>query len=122
MKRTPLSPVPGPKLDQAIADQVAADGLARQATADDGSKHMLFWDGTKVRSVRLADWPAEQIKLAAQGATQTKRAALRTQLRTAAQAHVGKSPQQLTLPELRDLVALLLEQAGLLDEDGGIGS
>lgn len=116
----PLPPVPGLKLPQAIADLVAADGLARQATADDGSVHMLFWDGAKVRSVPLADWPAEQARLSTQATTQAKRAHLQQQIRVAAQAHIGKRPQQLTLLEVRDLLAVLLERAGLIDDDGAI--
>jgi hypothetical protein len=107
-------------LSQAIADQVAIDQQPRQATADDGSVHMLFLDGGVVRSVLLNDWPAEQLALAARDAVRIKRQALRVALRSAAQAHAGKRAGQLTLPELRDLVLILLEERGLLDEDGKV--
>lgn len=43
-------------LPRAIADLVARDGLARQATADDGSQHVLFLDGSVVRSILASEW------------------------------------------------------------------
>ena len=106
-----------PVLPQSIADLVAEDHVPRPATADDGSEHMLFWNGANVRSVLLADWPA-----AAQGEIDEgqKRAAQRAQFQADARAHIGKQAKSLTLPEIRDLLLLYLERDGLIDSDGNI--
>lgn len=107
-----------------VTDLVRADGQPRttRGVDQDGaeSRHMVFRDGDAVRSCLIEDWPAEQQALAAREAARTKRAALKQGLRAAAAAHAGKRADALTLPELRDLVALLLEQAGMLDEDGQV--
>lgn len=93
-----------------------------QAIDQDGqtSIHMAFRDGDAVRTVARADWPAEQFTLAARDAARAKRLALRVSLRTAAATHRGKDARALTLPELRDLVLVLLEERGLLDDDGRV--
>ena len=103
-----------------LSNAVLSDGQPRQATADDGTEHMLFRDGEVVRSVLLADWPAEQTAQAARDAARAKRIALRQSISDAAQAHAGKRANGLTLPELRDLVLVLLEERGMLDDDGNV--
>lgn len=115
-------------LEPETHDAVAMDGQAREAyyrtTYDDGTTaettHMLYRDGGTVRSVPLADWPAEQQALAARDAERTKHAPMREELGNAARAHAGKSAKQLTFPEMRDLFALFLEREGLLDADGKV--
>lgn len=108
--------------------QVAADGVPREAryltTYDDGTTaeelHMLYRDGGMVRSIPLAEWPAEQQALAARDAERAKHQTMRDNLGNAARAHVGKDAKQLTLPEMRDLFALFLEQQGMLDSNGKV--
>jgi hypothetical protein len=104
----------------ALSELVETDGVPREATADDGSQHMLFRDGHLIRSCLLADWPAEQAALAAKEAQRTKRAATQATLRAALTPIAGKKPQQWSVAELRDLVAVLLDQAGMLDADGAV--
>lgn len=112
----PLPPVPGPKLPQAIADLVAADQQPREATADDGSEHMLFWDG-KVRSVPVEQWSAMQQELAEKEAATARAAQRKATVKAKAAAHAGKKVDQLSLPELREVVAVLLEERGALDDE-----
>lgn len=107
-------------LDYTIHEAVERDGQPRVGDYDDGTQQMLFKDGDLVRSVELAAWPAEQQALAQRESARTKRSALRASLRTAAAAHRGKDARALTLPELRDLVLVLLEERGLLDDDGRV--
>lgn len=124
----PRQPIQHNLIDPSLHDAVEADGKPREAryltTYDDGTtgetQHMLYRDGEVVRSVALTDWPAEQAALAARDAARAKRLALQASLRTAAQAHRGKDARALTLPELRDLVLILLEERGLLDDDGRV--
>jgi hypothetical protein len=107
-----------PLLPQSIADLVAQDGIARQATADDSTVHMLFRDGLVVRSCLLADWPAEQLVLAAHEQERTDAAALRTQVLTVAQSAVGVAADQLTAVQLRALFMVVLWKAGALNKNG----
>lgn len=107
---------------------VAADGVPREAlylaTYDDNTTaeelHMLYRDGNAVRSIPIADWPAEQAALAARDAERQKHAAMQQGLKDAARPHVGKPVKQLTFPEMRDVFALLMEREGLLDADGNV--
>lgn len=105
------------KLDQAIADLVAADHQPRQAIADDGSVHMLFWDGTKVRSCLLADWPAVQIELAAADQARTDAAQLRQAIRTRLDALAGKRVDDLLVGDLKTLLTYLVWREGGLNRD-----
>lgn len=121
-------PIQHTLLDPTIHLAVEADGVARparyQTTYDDGTTgetfHQLYRDGGVVRSVLLADWPAEQQALAARDADRAKHEAMNTGLRTAAERHTGKQAAQLTFPELRDFLLLLMDREGLLDSDGKI--
>lgn len=120
------------RLPQTIADLVALDHLPRQATADDGTLHVLFWQSPAVRSMLAADWPpplpadptpaesaatAAALQAAAQQAEQDA-AALRTKVRTVAQSAVGTAFDQLTAAQLRALVGVLLWESGALDKNG----
>lgn len=107
-------------LDPAVHAAVEVDGLPREAGYDDGLVRMLYRDGAVARSCLLADWPAEQAALAARDAERQQRTAARAALRAALTPIRGKQPAQWSLPELRDLVAVLLDQAGLLDSDGAV--
>lgn len=109
-----------PLLPQDIADLVAADHQPRQATADDGSEHMLYWDAPRVRSCLLADWPAAQLELAQKAQDAADAAALRQRVRTVAQSAVGVAFDQLTAVQMRALVGILLWEAGALDTDGKV--
>lgn len=117
-------------LDPSIHVAVEADGVPREGryrtTYDDGSQaetiHMLYRDGGLVRSVPIADWPAEEQALAARDADRAKHAAMNEGLRTAAERHKGKVASQLTFPEMRDILALWMDERGLLDADGKIKS
>lgn len=108
------------KLSQALADQVAADQQPRQATADDGSVHMLFWDAPRVRSCLLADWPTVQAELATHEAERTQAAQLRQQIIQSAQSAVGIALGALTAQQRNSLIALLLWKAGALNRDGTV--
>jgi hypothetical protein len=120
-----------PKLDKAIADLVALDGLSRLVTADDASQHVLYLDGA-VRSMLAADWPLplptdptpQQISTAiaarqasAQQAT-SDASTLRTQIVALAQSAVGVSLSALTPAQVRSLMALLLWKAGGVSSAG----
>jgi hypothetical protein len=107
-----------PLLPQSIADLVALDGQPRVATADDASEHMLFRDGAFVRSCLLADWPAEQLILAANEQARADAAALRQQVITIAQSAVGTRVDLLTAAQVRALIAVLLWKGGALDKSG----
>lgn len=121
-------------LPQAVADQVALDGLPRVAIADDSSQHVLYLDGTFVRSMSVADWliqrgplpadPTPEQIAAAIAARETATlqaaadaAALRQQILQAAQSTVGVVIDQLTAQQRNALVALLLYKAGAIDKD-----
>jgi len=116
-------------LEPEVALSVAADGVPREgryATVyDDGStgetQHMLYKDvGGLLHSVPIADWPTEQQALAAREAERQKHQAMNVNLRTAANAHRGKAAAVLTFPEIRDIMALWMDEKGLLDADGKI--
>ena len=109
-------------LDYTIHQAVERDGLPRVGDYDDGVQRMLYRDGHAIKSVTLPEWPAEQAALAARDAERAKHEAMRDGLGNAARLHVGKNVRQLTLPEIRDLFALFLEQQGMLDADGKIQS
>lgn len=116
----------------AIADAVKRDGLPRQAMADDGSAHVLFLDGSSVRSMLAADWPPplpsdptqaeiDSAVAARQAADQqaiTDAAALRQKILTVANSAVGQSIDTITAGQVRALVACLLYRAGALDKSG----
>ncbi len=109
-----------PLLPQSIADLVAADGVARQATADDNTEHMLFRDGALVRSCLLADWPAEQLVLAAHEQERQDATALKTRVLTIAQSAVGVAADQLTAVQLRALFLITLWKEDALDKNGAV--
>lgn len=100
---------------------VALDGVPRQATADDGSEHMLYRDGGIVKSVLLQDWPAVETALAEAEAARQQAAddaaALRSQILTLAQSAVGVSLGQLTAGQRNALIAGLLWRMGALTPD-----
>lgn len=121
-----------PKLDQAIADAVDRDGLPRQATAEDGSVHVLYLEANVVRSMLARAWqpplpsdptPIESDRaiaareVAAQQETAAA-AALRQRVLTVAQGAVGKSIDTLAAGEVRALVVCLLYRAGGIDRAG----
>jgi len=122
-------------LPQAIADFVTRDHLPRQATADDGSPHVLYWGGAFVQSMESAAWlaqrgplpadptPAESdaavtaIAQAVQQA-QTDADTLRQQVRALAQSTIGmRIDAVFTTAQLRSLLAVLLWKAGALSND-----
>lgn len=119
-----------PLLPQTIADLVRGDGLPRQATADDGSIHVLYLDGA-VRSMAAADWPpplpadptpaesAAAIAARQQAAQQAQAdaQALRQQILSLAQSAVGVSLNALTANQRNALVACLLWKAGGVAND-----
>lgn len=111
---------------------VERDGLPRVADYDDGTQQVLYFDRGQVRSMLADEWlvqrgplpveptpaesaAAERARAQQAEAARARREALRGQLRAAV---AGKRVAQMTLPELRDLVGVLAEMAGLLDEDG----
>lgn len=120
-------------LPQTIADRVATDGLPRQATADDGSRHVLYLEGgvLPVRSMAASDWPLplptdptqaqiDAAILARQQAAQQAQAdaaQFRQQILTLAQSTVGVRVDQLTAVQVRALFAVILRQEGALTPD-----
>lgn len=105
------------KLSQSIADLVAADQQPRQAIADDGTVHMLFWDAPRVRSCLLADWPAAQIELAAKEAERQAAAQLRQQIRDRLASLAGKRVDDLLVGDLKTLLLYLVWREGGIDRD-----
>lgn len=124
-----------PLLPQSTADLVALDGLPRQATADDGSTHVLFLNTSGiVQSMLASAWPpplpndptpqqstaARALIVAAQAQTVSDAAALRARVLTLAQSAVGVQIDALTAAQIRALVALLLYKQGAIDKTGAI--
>lgn len=123
-----------PKLDQSIADAVERDGLPRQATDEDGVVHVLYFDAHVVRSMLASEWlpplpsdptPAEvaaaiAAKAAAEQQTKADAAALRTRVRALAQSAVGVQLDQLSAPQVRALIAVLLHKQNAIDKTGAI--
>lgn len=123
-----------PLLSHEIAQAVAHDGFPRQATADDGSTHVLFLDGRQVRSMLASDWPPPlpidptPAEIAAAKAARDAQAvqdkadavALRTRVRALAQSSVGVQLDALTAPQVRALIAVLLHKQGAIDKSGAI--
>jgi len=121
-----------PLLSYDIAQAVARDGLPRVATADDNSQHVLFLDGSAVRSMLAADWPPPlptdptEAEIAAAIAAREAAAlqaiqdaaALRQKILTVAGSAVGQSIDTLTAGQVRALVACLLYKNGALDKSG----
>ena len=102
---------------EVLREAVLSDHQPRQATAGDGTIHMLYWDAPRVRSCLLADWPAAQAELAQKAQAKQDAAALRQRVVNVAQSAAGVSVDQLTAPQVRSLVALLLWKAGALDNE-----
>jgi hypothetical protein len=117
---------------EAIRMAVALDGLPRVATADDTAQHVLYLDGSTVRSMLAADWLAahgplptdptpqqsadaiaaiEAARLAAIAAAATKKG----QILTIAQTAVGVRVDLLTAAQLRALFAVTLWKEDALD-------
>lgn len=123
-----------PLLPHDIADRVSRDGLPRQAVADDGSAHVLFLESGVLRSMLASDWPPplpgdptpaqSAAALAAMAATdaqaKTDAALLRARVLAQAQSAVGVQIDQLTAPQIRALVALLLFKQGAIDKSGAV--
>lgn len=123
-----------PLLSESIARAVAQDGLPRQATADDGSIHVLYLEAGAVRSMLAQDWPpplpadptpAQITAAIAARSAQAQQdkddaAALRTRVRTLAQSAVGVQLDQLTALQVRALIAMLLHKQGAIDKNGAI--
>lgn len=123
-----------PKLDPAIAELVSRDGLPRLTTADDGTAHVLFLDGTQLRSMPAADWPpplpsdptpAQIAAAIAARATKEQQdradaVALRQRVRSIAQSAVGTQIDALTAAQVRALIAVMLHKAGAIDKSGAI--
>ncbi len=109
---------------EALAALVLSDHQPREAVADDGSQHMLYWDAPHVRSVLLAEWPQKQTEFAAQAQLQAQAQAdalaLRLKVMGIAQGAVGVAVDQLTLAQTRALVALLLWKEGALTPAGAV--
>lgn len=105
------------KLDQAIADLVAQDGQPRESTADDGTQHMLYRDGVKVRSCLLADWPAEQAALAAKETERQAAAQLRQAIRARLGGLAGKRVDDLLVGDLKTLLLYLVWREDGIDKE-----
>ena len=122
------------KLSQELADAVARDGLARQATDETGAIHVLYLDGTRVRSMLAADWPpplptdptpeqsaaAIAARAAAEQAERQSAIALRNRVLTVANTAVGVQLDALTPAQVRALMACLLWKAGGLTHTGAV--
>lgn len=130
-------------LERETARAVLADGLPRVAryveVFDDETtgaevEHVFYRDGALARSMSAADWLATRGPLpagptpqqitqaqAAQDAERAKKEQMRASLRAALGPLKGKAPGQWGLPEMRALLAVLLEERGMLDGDGGVG-
>jgi hypothetical protein len=116
----------------ALIAAVTDDTLPRVALADDGSQHVLFLDGSTVRSMLASDWPpplptdptpseraaGRAARLAAENARAADAAALRQKVMTVALSAVGQSIDTLTAQQVRALIAVLLYKAGALDAAG----
>lgn len=120
-------------LPQSIADTVQRDHLARQATADDRSLHVLYWEAPNVRSMEAADWLAQRgalpndptqaesdaaVAALAQSAQQVQidAAALRQQVVAIAQSTVGLPINTaFTSAQLRALLIALLHKVGAVN-------
>jgi len=122
-----------------IGAAVARDGLPRQSTADDASRHVMYLEANEqiARSMPAAEWLAtrgplptdptpEQIAAAIAAREQARRqadadrAALRQLVRQKAQSAVGVAIDDLTVGQLRALLAILLHNEGALDRDGKV--
>lgn len=116
--------MPDVYLPENIYAAVAADGIPREATdiAGSGTKHMIFLNEIgAVESCPIAAWPAEEAALALRKAERQQKEAALAALRAALTPIRGKGAAQWSVAEMRDLLAILLDQAGLLDADGGVG-
>ena len=123
-----------PVLPQAIADLVAADGLARVATADDTSQHVLYWDTNIVRSMPASAWPpplptpptarqsatAVAARQAAAQQALIDEAALDARVKNLAAGCVGMSVDDLLAGHVKTLIILWLHRMKALDKDGKI--
>ena len=118
-----------------IQEAVGRDGLPRVAQANDGTQDVMYLaDGAHIaQSMSAAEWLAQRgplpadptqaeidAALAQRDAERQKRQAMSNSLRGAANAHRGKTAALLTLPEMRDIMALWMDEKGLLDADGKI--
>lgn len=109
-----------PLLAQTIADLVRADGEPRACAADDDTQHMLFRDGGMVRSCLLEDWPAMQRELAAKEQARQDALALRAAVRDRLTGTAGVKIDDLTVGQLRVLLAYLLWKEGAIAKDGTV--
>ena len=105
---------------EAIRALVLADGQPREAQDDAGHTLMLWREDGLVRSGLLADWPAEQARLAALEQERLDALALRQQILTVAQSAVGVAFDQLLAGQVRALFAIVLRKEGALDKDGKV--
>ncbi len=120
-----------PLLPQAIADLVALDGLARVATDNEGTQHVLYFDTSVVRSMLASAWPpplptpptpqeiaaAIAARQAAAQQAQADAVALRAQIVTTLQGAAGVTFANLTLVQLKAVVAAMAWKAGALNRD-----
>lgn len=123
-----------PRISQDVADAVAQDGLARQATDETGAAHVLYLEAGRVRSMLARDWPpplpsdptpAESqaaIRARATQAAQDRADAqtLRQRVVSTAQSAVGVSLDALTPAQVRALLAVLLHKAGGVTSAGAV--
>jgi hypothetical protein len=120
--------------DRSIHTAVERDGLPRVAAYDDGIDRVLFLDGEIVRSVEASAWidvlptdPTPAESAAAIAARETERQAKRDKvaqakaaLRASLVPIVGKRAGQWSVAEVRDLLAVVLDALGLLDDDQAV--
>lgn len=84
------------------------------------AEHMVYLDDGTVRSVPVADWPAEQARLAQEEAEREARRQLRLQVLTALDPLTGQSAAAaLTLPQAQAFVKGLVFLAGGIDSATG---
>lgn len=111
------------RLSKEIADLVAADGVAREADDLNGSgtRHMLFRNEHGfAQSCLVEDWVSVQADLAAKEQARQKRAQAQAALRASLVPIVGKRAGQWSVAEMRDLLAVVLDALGLLDDDQAV--
>lgn len=80
---------------------------------------MLFLEDGKVQSCALEEWEARQKILAKKEREREDGRVLRQRIRDQAESAVGRRADQLTLPEMRALFALLV-LCPTLDKDGAV--
>lgn len=121
------------KFPKEVFDQVAADHQPQTVEAEvyavidrveasllRTERHVVFWDGGKVRSVLEKDWSAEQASLTAKEQKKQQGRQTRAAILATAQNAVGKAVGSLNANQREALLALLLWKAGGLNSDGTV--